>query len=296
MSADRRCFTCALGCCWGGSSQGTGEELTAFGRRAEALGYDSMWLPEIVGREAMASAGWLLASTSTLRVGTAIASVYARTGSTAAMASHTLAELSGGRFVLSLGVSVRWLVEQLGQTWEKPLSKAADYLDDYEAMDVQVPPPPRPAPVYFAAHGPRIIDTVKDRVDGIMTINVPPAHTADVRAQLRDDQDLIVLKNIVAETDPDKARAQARERVAVYLLARQYWTLWPKYGFDDSDNVDGGTDRLIDMLVAWGDADKIQGQVNEYFDAGATDVVLMPASAADADEEGIIDQLAPARS
>jgi hypothetical protein len=87
-----------------------------------------------------------------------------------------------------------------------------------------------------------------------MTINVPPAHTADVRAQLRDDQELTVLKNIVAETDPGRARAQARERVAVDLMARQYWTLWPEYGFDDTDNVDGGSDRLIDMLVAWGDA------------------------------------------
>jgi probable F420-dependent oxidoreductase len=278
----------------GSANRGSGQELTGFAQRAEALGYDSVWLPEVAGREAIGAAGWLLASTSKLTVGTAIASVYARDGSTAAMATHTLAELSGGRFALGLGVSVRWLVEQRGQTWEKPLAKAASYLEEYHAMQVASAPPEHPPPLYFAAHGPKLIDTIKDHVSGIITINVPPGHTADVRAQLRDDQELIVLKNIVAETDPDKARAWARERVAVYLQARQYWTLWPKYGFDDSDGVDGGTDRLVDMLVAWGDAQKIQSQVDEYFAAGATQVVLMPADASEADNGGIIEQLAPA--
>lgn len=270
-----------------------GVELTAFARRVEELGYESLWFPEIFGREVMSTAGWLLASTSTLKVGTAIASVYARPASTAAMAAHTLAEFSGGRFSLSLGVSVQWLVEQLGGAWEKPLTKASSYLDQYRSTEVDSSPPSRPALLYFAAHGPRIIQAVKDRVDGIMTINVPPAHTADVRAQLRDDQELIVLKNIISETDPDRARAEARERVGIYLMARQYWTLWPKYGYDETDNVDGGSDRLIDMLVAWGDAAEIQRQVDEYYAAGATQVVLMSADLSAVDG-GIIEQLAPA--
>ena len=279
----------------GAGSQGTGAELTAFARRVEALGYESLWLPEILDREVMSSAGWLLASTSELNVGTAIASVYARPAATAAMAAHTLAEFSGGRFSLTLGVSVQWLVEQLGHVWEKPLAKASSYLDQYEATHPGSAPPTRPAPLYFAAHGPRIIDAVKDRVDGIMTINVPPAHTADVREQLRDDQELIVLKNVVPETDPERARALARQRMAIYLQARQYWTLWPKYGFDESDNVGGGSDRLMDMLVAWGDVMEIQRQINEYYEAGATQVVIMPPDASEADG-GIIEQLAPAAS
>ena len=275
----------------GAWSQGTGQEFTGFARRVEELGYDSLWLPEIMGREVMSSAGWLLASTSRLHVGSAIASVYSRSGAAAAMGAHTLAEFSGGRFALSLGVSVQWLVEQLGGAWEPPLSKAVSYLEQYEAMKVESPPPSRPAPLYFAAHGPRIIDAVKDRVAGIMTINVPPGHTADVRARLRDDQELIVVKNVLLETDPERARSQAREWVAGYLLARQYWTLWPKYGFDDSDNVEGGSDRLIDMLVAWGDAVEIQRQVDEYVEAGATQVVLMAAGAAD--DHDVFEQLAP---
>ena len=276
------------------ATQGAGSDLTAFAQRAEQLGYDSLWLPEIAEREVVAAAGWLLASTSTLRVGTAIASVYARDASTAAMAAHTLAEFSKGRFVLGLGVSIPWLVEQRGQVWEKPLAKAGGYLDAYAAMDVLAPAPEQPAPVYFAAHGPRIIDMVKDRVDGLITINVPPAHTADVRARLRDDQDLVVIKTILPETNADTARALARKAVAAYLDAAQYWSLWPTYGFDESDRVPGGSDRLIDMLVAWGDTASIASEIAAYFEAGATDVILrVPTTGGDAVSWPILDALAP---
>jgi len=276
------------------ATQGAGKDLVAFAGHAEKLGYDSLWLSEVAGREIMSVAGWLLASTSQLRFGTGIASVYARDASTAAMASQTLAELSGGRFALGLGVSIRWLVEQRGQVWEKPVHKAVSYLDAYEAMEVLSPAHERAAPVYFAAHGPRMMSALKDRVDGIITINVPPAHTADIRADLRDDQDLLIVKTIVPETDPEKARELARDAVRVYLTAPQYWSLWPKYGFDESDNIPGGSDRLIDMLVAWGDAAELQRQVDEYFDAGATDVILrVPTDSSEAVNWPILEDLAP---
>lgn len=276
------------------ATQGRGQDLTAFALRAEELGYDSLWLSEVAGREILSTAGWLLASTTRLRFGSAIASVYARDASTAAMATHTLAELSGGRFALGLGVSIRWLVEQRGQVWEKPLQKATSYLDGYEAMEVLSPAPERPAPVYFAAHGPKMVAALKDRVDGLITINVPPAHTADIRAQLRADQDLLIVKTIVPETEPGMARELARQTVGTYLKAAQYWPLWKKYGFADSDLVPGGSDRLIDMLVAWGDAAEIQSQINEYFDAGATDVILrVPTDSSQAINWSIVDDLAP---
>jgi len=254
--------------------QGAGDDLVAFARNAEAHGFDSMWVSEVSGREVMSTVGWLLASTTRLRLGTGIASVYARDASTAAMAAHTLAELSGGRFTLGLGVSIRWLVELRGQQWEKPLSKALNYLDAMGRMEVRSPAPERPAKIYWAAHGPELVETMRDRVDGMITMNVPPAHTADIRSLLRPDQDLMVIKTIVPDPDPDSARALAREALDVYLQAQQYWNLWPKYGFDDSDKVPGGSDRLIDMLAAWGDTATIERSIQEYEDAGATEVVL----------------------
>lgn len=264
--------------------QGTGRDLVTFAQGAEAHGFDSMWVSEVSGREVMSTVGWLLASTTTLRVGTAVASVYARDASTAAMAAQTLAELSGGRFTLGLGVSIRWLVELRGQQWETPLHKASTYLDAMATMDVRSPKPAEPAKIYFAAHGPKLVAQVRDRVDGIITINVPPAHTAEIRSLLRDDQELVVIKTIVPDTDPVSARALAREAVDVYLEAPQYWALWPKYGLDESDHVPGGSDRLIDMLVAWGDTDAIEGSIRDYEDAGATEVVLrLPIDSAKVD-------------
>ncbi|MGI9621410.1 MAG: LLM class flavin-dependent oxidoreductase [Acidimicrobiales bacterium] len=276
--------------------QGPGEGLTTFARRAEELGYDSLWLPEVSHREVIGAAGWLLGQTDRIRVGTAIASAYARDASTAAMAARTLGELSNGRFDLGLGVSIRWLVEQRGQHWEKPLAKAAAYLDAYHAHELHSPPPPSPVPLYFAAHGPRLVETVKDRVDGLLTINVPPDHTADVRRELGPNKRLLVIKTVVPETDPVAARERARETVGVYLQARQYWTLWPKYGFDDSDNVPGGSDRIIDMLVAWGDGDAIATQIEEYFEAGADEVIIrFPTSGEDVISWDLFEALAPGR-
>jgi len=264
--------------------QGAGSDLVGFARGAEAHGFDAMWVSEVSGREVMSTVGWLLASTTTLRLGTAIASVYARDASTAAMATQTLAEMSGGRFTLGLGVSIKWLVELRGQKWETPLAKATSYLDAMSRMVVQSPPPVEPAKVMFAAHGPKLVERVRDRVDGIITINVPPAHTAEIRSLLRDDQELMVIKTIVPDTDPISARALAREAIGVYLKAPQYWALWPKYGFDESDNIPGGTDRLIDMLVAWGDTAAIEASIKEYEDAGATEVVLrLPVDSAKVD-------------
>lgn len=265
--------------------QGTGKDLVAFARNVEAHGFDSMWVSEVSGREVMSTVGWLLASTTSLRLGTAIASVYARDASTAAMATHTLAELSGGRFTLGLGVSIKWLVELRGQKWETPLDKATGYLDAMGRMVVKSPAPAEPAKVMFAAHGPKLVQTVRDRVDGIITINVPPAHTAEIRSLLRPDQELMVIKTIIPDTNPVTARALAREALAVYLEAKQYWNLWPKYGFDETtDHIPGGSDRLIDMLAAWGDTETIERSIQEYEDAGATEVVLrLPVDSAKVD-------------
>ena len=69
-----------------------------------------------------------------------------------------------------------------------------------------------------------------------------------------------MLKNLLSETEPERARAASRDRLAMYLGVRQYRTRCPKYGLDESDNVEGGSDRLIDMLVAWGDRGEIHAR------------------------------------
>ena len=92
------------------------EAMTAAGaadaaRRIEALGYPTLWIPEALGREALSGAAWLLSATTKLNVATGIANIYARDAMTMAAGRATLSELSGGRFLLGIGVSHRPLVQ-----------------------------------------------------------------------------------------------------------------------------------------------------------------------------------------
>ncbi|MEQ8662585.1 MAG: LLM class flavin-dependent oxidoreductase, partial [Gammaproteobacteria bacterium] len=92
-------------------------ELVAFVQDIEALGYDSYWIPELFGREPIATAAHLLANTRTISVATGIANIYVRDAYAMAQARHTLSELSGGRFILGLGVSNVDLNTTRGHTW-----------------------------------------------------------------------------------------------------------------------------------------------------------------------------------
>src|SRR5690349_20519050 len=103
--------------------------LVAFAQALEQRGYESMWLPELFGREPFATAGYLLGRTQRIAIGTGIANVYVRDAHATARARQSLAELSGGRFMLGLGVSNAALNRSRGHTWEPPLTKMTAYLN-----------------------------------------------------------------------------------------------------------------------------------------------------------------------
>ena len=98
-------------------------------RHAESLGYDSAWTAEAYGNDAVSTAAWVLASTTKLRVGTAIMQMPARTPAMAAMTAMTLDHLSGGRFILGLGPSGPQVVEGWhGVPYGKPLTRTREYV------------------------------------------------------------------------------------------------------------------------------------------------------------------------
>src|SRR5262245_15067864 len=130
--------------------------LVDFVQGLDARGYDSVWLPELLGREPMATAGYVLGRTQRIAVGTAIANVYVRDPHATAQARQTLAEMAGGRFMLGLGVSNATFNESRGHTWQPPLTKMKAYLDAMDAVKVMAPAPAQPAPTYIAAHGPQL--------------------------------------------------------------------------------------------------------------------------------------------
>jgi len=253
-----------------------GDDLVAFGRRAEALGVDTIWVPELFGREPFAASAYLLSTTTAVRVATGIANVYARDGVAAAAGARTLAELSGGRFALGLGVSNAMLVGARGHGWEPPLAKLAKYLDEVMGAKLASPAPVDRPRVLVAAHGPKMVDLVAGRADGISTYLQTPAHTSTVRAALGPDQELNVTQMCLLCDEPTEARRLARKAVAFYIGLDYYQRAWARQGFEESDWVDGGSDRLVDTLVAWGDADQIIARLGEHRDAGATEMVVIP--------------------
>ena len=104
-------------------------QLAELAQELERIGFESLWLPELLGREPIATAGWVIAKTTRIGVGTGIANVYARDALAAAQARRTLAELSGGRFTLGLGVSHPPIAAMRGHDWLPPVRKVRAYLD-----------------------------------------------------------------------------------------------------------------------------------------------------------------------
>jgi probable F420-dependent oxidoreductase len=253
-----------------------GPELERFALRLEELGYAALWVPEFFGREPYTTASFVLARTTRLRVATGIANVYARDAIVTAQHRHALAELSGGRFVLGLGVSHPPMAEAHGVEWVAPVKKLRAYLDGIEAMKVQAPDPAEPAPIWISAHGPLLLKLAAERADGANTYLAPPAHTADAREILGPDKRLNVVLHCCLCEDEARARHIARRALSIYLPLPAYHRLWRAWGFEESDWADGASDRLVDRLVAWGDEARIRERMQAHLDAGASQIVISP--------------------
>src|SRR5512132_2530771 len=120
-----------LGFYMGYASPGTSPlEPIALAQEAERLGYDSAWAAEAWGTDCVSVLAWLGATTTTLKLGSAIMQIPGRTPSNTAMTAVTLDLLSGGRFILGLGTSGPQVVEGWhGEPWGKPLGKTREYVE-----------------------------------------------------------------------------------------------------------------------------------------------------------------------
>jgi len=252
------------------------EDLVAYARRLEKLGYDSMWMPDMFGREIYVTAAHLLAKTSRLRVASGIAHIYGRDAIATAQAARTLTELSGGRFILGLGVSHPIAAEMRGVPWEKPVAKMRGYLEAMRKAPIHPAKLSHAAPVYIAAHAPGMLRLAAELADGVNTYLMPPAHTAHTREVLGKDKRLNVVIPCCLCSDADRARKIARKGISMYLSLPAYRTQWLAYGLDESDLADGGSDRLIDTFVAWGDEKAIRAKMREHLSAGADEIEVIP--------------------
>jgi probable F420-dependent oxidoreductase len=240
----------------------------------EQLGFGAIWFPESIGREALTHAGLLLAATRSITVATGIANIYARDPVTMAAAQNTLAEAYPARFALGLGVSHIPLVELRGHAYGKPVTVMSAYLDAMDRAPYRAVPPREKPLRILAALGPKMLQLAAERADGAHSYFVPPEHTARAREILAAERILAVEQAIVLETDASKARAIARAHTATYLKLPNYLNNLRALGFSESDLADGGSDRLVDAIVAWGDMKAIVERVRAQQAAGADHVCV----------------------
>jgi probable F420-dependent oxidoreductase len=262
--------------------------------RIEELGYGAAWFGEgLSNREAMAHGGLLLQATERLNVASGIANIWARDATAAINGANTLNEAYGERFLLGLGVSHAPIVNTRGHDYRKPLSAMRTYLDAIDAHTYDAPAPATPSPIVLAALRPKMLELARDRTAGAHPYFVPPAHTARAREILGAQPLLAPEQVVVLETDATRARELGRRHMATYLRLPNYVNNLRSLGYDDADFADGGSDQLVDAIVAWGDEDAIATRVREHLAAGADHVAIQ----AYADDAGTalaqIERLAP---
>jgi len=246
-----------------------------FAGQLEAWGYSALWCPEAVGRDPFSMFGYLARQTETLVLATGIANIYARDAMTMRAGRDTLAELSGGRFLLGLGVSHAPMVAGLrGHEYGKPVATMRAYLEAMEKAVYLAPPPPEPPPVVLAALRPRMLGLAARSTRGAHPYFVPPEHTARAREVLGPDRWLCPEQMVLRETDASKAREVARKNIAIYLGLPNYRNNLMELGFAESEFENGGSDRLVDAIVAWGDEKAIDARIRAHLDAGADHVCI----------------------
>lgn len=283
---------------WALVNEFTAAEAAAFAQRVEAWGYSTLWLPEALGREPLVASSWLLANTTRLQVATGVMNIYARDCMAAVNGQYGLAEQSGNRFLMALGVSHPPLVEDFrGHRYGKPLQAMKAYLDGLAKVRYLSPPPSRTPPTLIAALGPKMLELAAEHCDGVHTYNVTPEHSATARRILGADKLLCVEQKVILETDPTAARAIGRRVIGHSLNLPAYRNNFLRMGFSEADLADGGSNRLIDGLVAWGDERAIAERVQRHLDAGADQVCIQSLARQgmklDAGDESIFALLAP---
>ena len=237
----------------------------------ESLGYTALWIPDI-GGELFPAVANLLGATSTATIATGILNLWMHTPDETAAQHAALTAKYGSRFLCGIGVSHRPLIDRARQpgAYKKPLATTAAFLDGLDAAAQPLAVENR----VLAALGPRMLALARTRTAGTHPYLVTPELTANARAGIGVDGVVASEQGVVLDADPTTARATARLHLATYLRLPNYSNNWKRQGFTDADLTDGGSDRLVDALVVWGDEATIADRVQAHRDAGADHVCI----------------------
>ena len=250
------------------------DDARAYARELERLGVAVLWIPESLGsKEVFAHASLLLSATERLIVASGIANIWARDPVAMANGQRAIEDAHPGRFLLGLGVSHAPTVKmRTGVTWERPVEHMRDYLDAMEKAPYTGKAVGTPR--VLAALGPKMLRLAAERTLGAHPYFVPVEHTTIAREHLGSGPLLAVEQAAVLATDPVIARATARRHTKRYLDLDNYANNLRRLGWSDAEFANGGSDALVDAIVAWGDATAIRKRVDEHLGRGADHVCI----------------------
>ena len=274
MSKARIDFPARIGVWWASDSwpMSAAQDVA---REIEALGFGSLFIPEVGLKDCMVESAAFLAATERLVVGTGIANIHARIAGTTEGGGRTLTALYPGRFVLGLGVSHGPLVENmLGGTYDKPLATMRGYLDRMAALPAMIEPGSGRPVRLLAALGPKMIELSGTHADGAHPYLVTPAQTAVTRKILGPQKWIVSEQAVVIGGDAAEQMTRAHLHLQIYSGLPNYRNSWLRQGFDESDLVPGGSDRLAAGIVGMGSVEHAAATVTAYLDAGADHVVV----------------------
>ena len=250
----------------------------------ETWGYSAAWIPD-VGGPLFEAFDRLLAATSTMTIASGVCNVWHHPPSEVGEWWTGLADDDRSRVMLGVGISHGPLI---GETYGRPLATMREYLDGLDRAGVPV------EHRCIAALGPKMLELARDRTAGSHPYLVTPAHTAFAREVLGGGKGLFVEQGVILETDAEKAREVARQAVAFYLTLPNYVNNWKRFGFTD-DEIQQCTDRFVDEVFVWGDADAINERIDAHRAAGADHVCIqvLGASGAPGGNRAVWEALAP---
>ncbi len=299
------------------------EHATEQVKLAESLGYSSVYVTHIAGRESLTVLTAYALATSRIRLGTGVVPIYTRTPATMAQTAATIDELSGGRLTLGLGVSHRPVVEGWhGQTIDRPVDEMREYVMIVRAILRGEDPPagekwrtgfrlaglePRPdLPIYLAALSPAMLRLAGEVADGVLLWLCIPEYIRDVvipevragrerAGRTMEGFDVVPAVPAALVQDPGETYAGLRRELVTYFGLPFYRKMLERAGFGEEiaafDAAAGDfermqsaiSDRFLDALTAIGDESAVRAGIERYREAGASTPCPGPAPKSDFD-------------
>lgn len=258
----------------GGLWDDAGDEAGDAAAELEDLGYGAIWTGSSEAN--LERQRRILSATGRIVAATGIVNIWLNPADELSGNFQRLSAEYPDRLLIGLGSSHAARVEAAGIKYERPLSRLRRYLDELDAMTDGIPKDRR----VLAALGPKALSLAAERSLGAHPYLVTPVHTREARERIGGGAWLAPEQKVVLESDPARAREIARDSLSIYLGLPNYTNSLKRQEFIDEDFSGGGSDRLVDALVAWGEVDRILERIAEHREAGANHVALQVLSPA----------------